>query len=245
MNRLIYLVVLVSVTYAEIGEDEEDAIINGNLAEIEDFPYYAFIARNGRLHCGGVFIEKDLVLTAAHCLKHQEITVYAGITKLSNLRKAKVYEAKYIRPHHKYFVNRDAADDIGLIRLKEKIKLGKKAQLISLPTEAPPIGEAGTVVGFGIVKCKGSIQCYQYSRSSKHLRYADLVFESIEKRGVLRTRSDDKKNTCYGDSGGPIVYNGTVVGLVSSGEFGDCTGYDTQAPVAANLDWIRETSSLM
>lgn len=41
------------------------------------------------------------------------------------------------------------------------------------------------------------------------------------------------------------MYNGTLVGVVSTGEHDDCTGYSVQAPVFARLDWIQETADSM
>ncbi|GJQ81360.1 hypothetical protein Trydic_g20570 [Trypoxylus dichotomus] len=224
-------------------EDENTAIINGELATIEDFPYYAFIAYNGDLHCGGAFIERDLVLTAAHCIADADFTIYPGITKLRDLKRSKGYKVKDAAAHEEYGETYDSSYDIGLIKLKEEIELGDKAQLIELATEAPPVGEEATVVGFGVVKCKGQERCHKYARLSKHLRSTQIAIESIEEGGLIVTQSRGNRSTCYGDSGGPVTYDGKVIGVVSSGQYGDCTGFDTQGPVFTMLDWIAETKA--
>ncbi|GJQ81362.1 hypothetical protein Trydic_g20572 [Trypoxylus dichotomus] len=222
------------------GEPNFVGIINGDLAYIEDFPYYAFIAKDDRLHCGGAFIERDLVLTAAHCLKDDDIVVYPGITETSDLETKKGYEVKEVVPHPDYLKFGGTDVDIGLIRLRRKIKLGGTAQLIELAEEAPFVDEKATVVGFGAMKCKGR-RCKKSKKRSKHLRSASLTIDEIRDDGTLVTTSRGNKNTCYGDSGSPVIYEEKVVGVVSSGEYSNCTGYDEQSPVFTMLDWIEET----
>lgn len=123
--------------------------------------------------------------------------VYPGITRLKDLKRAKSYAVKSAIAHPKFWKTFDFAYDVGLIKLKKKIKLGNRAKTIRLATEAPPIGEEGTIAGFGVVKCVDKSNCRESSRESKQLRYADLVFESVEEDGLLHTRSRDNKNTCY------------------------------------------------
>lgn len=43
-----------------------------------------------------------------------------------------------------------------------------------------------------------------------------------------------------GDSGGPVVYDDMIVALVVSGQYADCTGYNSQLSVAAYLLWIEK-----
>ncbi|KAK9680213.1 Trypsin [Popillia japonica] len=231
--------------YASIGSDSEDAIINGHNADITDFPYYAFLASGGGLLCGGAFIEEDLVLTAAHCLGDDDITVHSGITYLRNLKRSKGYAVKAVVPHPDFWSTGNSSVDLGLIRLQKKITLGPKAQLIELATEPPPVGGEATVVGFGVMKCVGEARCHEKVKLSKRLRYADIDIEAVEPDGTIVTKSRGNKSTCYGDSGGPIAYNGQIIGVVSSGEYGDCTGYDIQGPVFPLLKWIEETKATM
>ncbi|KRT83141.1 Trypsin, partial [Oryctes borbonicus] len=226
-------------------EDETDAIINGELANIEDFPYYAFISYEGDLHCGGAFIERDLVLTAAHCITGSTFTVYPGITTIRDLKRSKGYKMKSAVPHSQYWQTFNTAYDIGLIRLKDKIELGDKAQLIETASEPPPQHEEATVVGFGAVKCAGEKRCHKYTRASKHLRSTQIEILGVTSNGIVVTQSRGNRSTCYGDSGGPITYDGKVVAVVSSGQYGDCTGFDTQGPVFTMLDWIEETKAEM
>ncbi|GJQ66608.1 hypothetical protein Trydic_g17521 [Trypoxylus dichotomus] len=248
MFCLIWFLVLATTAFGTIIEDETTGIINGELATIEDFPYYAFIAYNEtELLCGGAFIERDIVLTAAHCTLNGDLTIYPGITTLRDLKRSKGYKIKNGAVHEEFAKNYDEGFfvfslDVGLIKLTEKIELGDHAQLIELATEAPPIGEEATVVGFGMEKCEGKEHCDKSKRPSKHLRSTQIVIESIEE-GIIATQSRGNRNTCFGDSGGPITYDGKVIGVVSSGQYADCTGFDIQAPVFTMLDWIAETKA--
>ncbi|GJQ81363.1 hypothetical protein Trydic_g20573 [Trypoxylus dichotomus] len=245
MYRLIYLSILLSAVFGTIVEDENTAIINGNLASIEDFPYYAFLAVGKDLHCGGAFIERNLVLTAAHCLGGQNIRVYSGISSLKDLKRKKGYAVKSAVPHPTFWTAPNSAFDIGLIKLKRKIQLGDEAQLIELATEAPPVGEEAIVVGFGVMQCEGIAACNEEVQDSDHLRSADIVITNVLEDGTFLTQSRENMNTCYGDSGGPITHDGKVIGVVSTGEVGDCRGFDIQGPVFTLLDWINKTKATM
>ncbi|KRT83142.1 Trypsin, partial [Oryctes borbonicus] len=202
--------------------------------------YYAFISYNGSLYCGGAFIERDLVLTAAHCIRGRTFTVYPGITTVRDLKRSKGYEMKSAVSHAEYWKTGNWAYDIGLIKLKEKIELNNKAQLIEMATEAPPDGEEATVVGFGAVKCKRKQRCNEYARKSKHLRSTRISILATIGDRLIVTLSHGNTSTCYGDSGGPITYDGKIIAVVSWGQYGDCTGFNFQGPVFTMLDWIEK-----
>lgn len=42
-----------------------------------------------------------------------------------------------------------------------------------------------------------------------------------------------------GDSGGPVVYEGAVVGVVTTGSHNGCSSQDTQVSIPAKYIWIH------
>ncbi|KAI4454393.1 polyserase-related [Holotrichia oblita] len=169
-----------------------DVIINGTIANIQNYPFYAFIAHKTKsLKCGGAIIKTNVILTAAHCLSNKGLHVYTGIQALDDVQNSKPYRVKQVIKYPKY--RGQAGYDIGLIILSTHIRLTPTVKVIPITNTSPRIGSKVTVVGFG-----------------------------------------------GGDSGGPIVYGNRVIGLVSSGEYANCTGYDVQVAVAPYYGWIKK-----
>ncbi|KAI4454419.1 trypsin [Holotrichia oblita] len=216
-----------------------DVIINGTIANIQNYPFYAFIAHKTKsLKCGGAIIKTNVILTAAHCLSNKGLHVYTGIQALDDVQNSKPYRVKQVIKYPKY--RGQAGYDIGLIILSTHIRLTPTVKVIPITNTSPRIGSKVTVVGFGGVRCDdpgtGSSACHVLY--SEFLRYAVIKVMKYNHR-VIHTKGSSQ-STCYGDSGGPIVYGNRVIGLVSSGEYANCTGYDVQVAVAPYYGWIKK-----
>ncbi|GJQ81366.1 hypothetical protein Trydic_g20576 [Trypoxylus dichotomus] len=217
-----------------------DPIINGTPAKIADFPYYAFLSGNGKsLKCGGAIIKTNVILTAAHCLSNTNFYVYTGIEDINDLRKKKPYGVKEIIKYPEY--KGQTKFDVALVILSSHIQLGQTAQIVPVAPVSPRLGSKVTIVGFGKVKCDiasldNSGRCR--GGDSKVLRTANFRLTGHGNK-IIKTVGDNQ-NTCYGDSGSPVVYKNRVIGVVSYGEYINCSGYDTQATVAPHYMWINK-----
>ncbi|GJQ81370.1 hypothetical protein Trydic_g20580 [Trypoxylus dichotomus] len=218
------------------------AIIRGTPAKIINYPYHAFLLNkaNGTLRCGGAIIKTNMILTAAHCLFDKDFYVYTGIQSFEDLHNSQPHRVEDVIKYPRY--RGQTGYDIGLVILSSHIRLGPTAKVIPLMQTRPKIGSTVLVIGFGKVECKhgrwyGAIFLCDGDRSHI-LRSAKLKVKGT-RRGVIYTLDDDR-NTCYGDSGSPIVYKKNVVGVVSSGQYANCTGYDTHAAVAPHYYWIEK-----
>ncbi len=223
------------------GTGSAEAIINGEVAGRT--PWQVSVQDSEGHFCGGVIIDEDTIVTAAHCLegfRARDLRIRAGST---NLIKGRVQNrrAETLVMHPRYA--RDGKADIGYIVLDRPLNLNaKRVGAIELATAADIAAvSTATVSGWGDVNNAG--------RSSNRLRVAEvpLVSDSVCMR-VLRTHANTElcaggtgTDSCFGDSGGPLLVETAdgprLAGIVSWGlECGGTTpGVYAEIPTFANF----------
>nr|AQM58395.1 venom s1 protease 17 [Pristhesancus plagipennis] len=230
-------------------------IIGGEEAGLHEFPLIAALVTPKLMigFCGGTIVTEYHVLSAAHCfgpMKGRPLAVSVGEHDLDRkdetpytqvIPVAKVIEhAEYNRlAHH---------NDIALVVLESAIKFNKQVGPACLPYgQWDLVGKKVTVAGWGRTSAEGS--------GSNLLLKVDLDVVKLDH--CLKTYSflnpnkqictyTDKKDSCKGDSGGPLLYLNpetnryTVVGIVSFGKSCASKHGGIWTNVYAYRDWIEQ-----
>ncbi len=182
--------------------------------------------------CSGVLVGCQTVLTAAHCVCPDQTNtasecLAAGLADPSTLTFFLQHAGFFpvasitINPSYEFGVG----SDIAMLKLAAPVSRVAPSRINT--TEAPPVGTAGTIVGFGIsvdtsgdsgVKQAGKVvtaRCTTPIPNSTH-----VCWNFVAPLGTPGSNS----NTCNGDSGGPLFINfgsgDQVAGLTSGGEPG-------------------------
>ncbi|XP_030639724.1 complement C1s subcomponent [Chanos chanos] len=239
-------------------------ITGGQKAHLGSIPWQ-LLKKNPR--GGAALISDRWVITAAHVVDGQEnsvVSLMGGMVDGQD-KNAITMESEKIIIHPKYHkVGRAGEDppsydnDIALIKLSDRVKLGPNLLPVCLPTNKDGRameGKDGTISGFGAVK---------ENRLSRYLLYGNVQEKSkdiCEKSRVGKlpftqnmfcAGGDKGVDSCKGDSGGPLVvpvlgfgnpdrpYQ--LRGIVSWGQnrcgSGGFIGFYTK--VQNYLDWIKE-----
>ncbi|XP_030370011.1 serine protease snake [Scaptodrosophila lebanonensis] len=244
-------------------------IVNGLPAEPMEFPHMARLGHrtvnpaSTEWFCGGTLISKRFVLTAAHCLETPQGEI--NIVRLGELdfdsetenAKPQDYAVEdYIK--HPNFTDPELYNDIGLIKLAEDVGFDRYKHPACLPFED------GYQFDFFIATGWGSTGLAQKSspklQKVKLRRFADERCRRVIERGYelpqgfdattqMCVGSNQTKDTCNGDSGGPIlVYHKDypcmyhVMGVTSVGIVcAKPTVPSIYTRVYHYLDWIKET----
>ncbi|KAF7395127.1 hypothetical protein HZH66_008301 [Vespula vulgaris] len=223
-------------------------IIGGADVDIEEVPYQVSLQAYGFGFCGGSIINKNWVLTAAHCAIYPAgtITVRAGTTtKSSGGSKHKVAE---IIKHEKFSTNIYGVpqNDVALIRLADPFELDEKRQPISLfeaKEESVP-GVKATITGWGVTYQGGTtsdkLQIVNIPVVSKaECNDAYTSFGGVPAGQICAAYPQGGKDACQGDSGGPLAIDGRLAGIVSWGNGCAKKGYPgVYTEIAAYRDWI-------
>ncbi|CRL01593.1 CLUMA_CG014320, isoform A [Clunio marinus] len=206
----------------EIGKGGK--IVGGLEIAIEQAPYQASLMLRW-YHCGGVIITRDFILSVAHCLEginHEDILVRVGSAKV-NLG-GDVHYVDVVNIHPKY--DKLTYDyDVSLLHLTKPIKLDgltKRIAVIGSPRDALIPGTPVIVSGWGETlnpnENKENLRAVvltTYNHLQCHQKY---IFD-----GGITTQMfcayRENKDSCFGDSGGPVVHatNRKLLGLVSFG----------------------------
>ncbi|CAG2167556.1 unnamed protein product, partial [Oppiella nova] len=226
----------------------ESYIVGGELAQITDFPWIASIGSYDHF-CGGSIIDKRTVLTAAHCLKGEtasELYVRVGSSKYAS-GGVKIPVQSFVS-HSGYQPSISQANDIAIIKVSEDIPIdGKTIAAVNLPARDsdPKSGLDVNIAGWGDLRTGAPEWSPDLRRVTVHLvdraecrgAYGTLVTEEMICAGV----PEGGKDSCRGDSGGPLTQGSTQLGVISWGNKCALKGYPgVYVRLSLYLDWIEK-----
>ncbi|KFW02931.1 Granzyme A, partial [Fulmarus glacialis] len=230
-------------------------IIGGHVVRPHSWPFMAAIQTRNSTVCGGALVEKQWVLTAAHCeLNKSEVRVVLGAHQASIAEKEQqIFKVTRYFPNPQ-FARSSKGNDIMLLKLNGIAKLNKYVQLLPLPDSCEDIkpGTTCKVAGWG-VRSSG--------KPSKYLRKTTLKIvgrESCKKQShkdggyAFNNGSLFTGNKALNEAGqihsnfnhicGPLICAGRYSGIVS---FGKGCGRRGMPGVYTRLtekyiDWIKK-----
>lgn len=240
---------------SDCGRDLSQKIVGGERTELDEFPWMTLLEYqkpNGRTTaCGGVLINKRYVLTAAHCIKGKDLPPTWRLTSVrlgeydTNTDEDCVQDSETTQvcaddpisvgveeqiAHEEYQpLSRDQRYDIALLRLTRNVPFTNYIKPICLPTNSTT-GNKFYVAGWGKtetssasnVKLKLAVPLANHEQCNQRYSNAGVRLG----HGQLCAGGQLGKDSCRGDSGGPLmgierVADGTgrwaAVGVVSFG----------------------------
>ncbi|XP_028893738.2 serine protease snake [Zeugodacus cucurbitae] len=238
-------------------------IVGGSPASPKEFPHIARLghASNGRpteWFCGGTLISEKFVLTAAHCFSTNRGEV--NIVRLGELDFSR--ESDDARPEdfrvrryleHKDYNPATIYNDLALIELERAVRFDAYKHPACLPTTSGEEFKKMVAIGWGSTRfadseskklLKVTLDRVAFDRCQRLIASSDVV---VDYRSQICAGSRETKDTCSGDSGGPLLaYHPnypcmyTIVGITSHGigcGAPDQPGIYTR--VYNYIDWIR------
>uniref|UniRef100_A0AC11AWK4 Uncharacterized protein n=1 Tax=Ovis aries TaxID=9940 RepID=A0AC11AWK4_SHEEP len=222
-------------------------IIGGHEAKPHSHPYMAlvqYLGENGWKRCGGVLIQKDFVLTVAHC-RGSSINVTLGAHNIKQQERTQqvIWVRRAIR--HPDYNPKNFSNDIILLQLERKAKQTSAVKPLSLPKAKARVkpGQVCSVAGWGQVALGTPATTLQEAELTvQEDRVCESLYPRHYSRATQKCVGDPRKvKTGFkGDSGGPLVCKKVVHGIFFYGKAnGKPPGIFTQ--VSHFLPWIKRT----
>ncbi|ARF58430.1 S1 family peptidase [Streptomyces gilvosporeus] len=213
------------------------AVVGGDRADITRYPWTVALTSADDVQtpeCAGTLVAPDKVLTASHCVKQATIDtvrVVGGREDLRQTGRGTVRKVAKLWIHPKADTEGSGATyahDLAVLTLNAPMKY----RVLPLATPAQQKlyeeGAPNRVLGWGsttgradddrvpplqtaLIPNRGDEQCVTAYGSRRYQKRYTMCL-GYPAGGV---------NACYGDSGGPVVVDGRLVGVISGG--GSCT----------------------
>lgn len=167
--------------------------------------------------CTGTLIRSNIMITAGHCAfngttqLHDVDVSFAARPNISAPLGDKSWVAGKIFPNPQYTGVGGSGEDVAVIVLDRDVAITPMKL-----AKAPAVGSTVTAVGYGW-NAQGTSPSGDTSK-----RKVAIPVTKVDAHEIAAGR--DNLGTCHGDSGGPLLQNERIVGLVSYGDTADCKG---------------------
>ncbi|XP_069984511.1 brachyurin isoform X1 [Penaeus vannamei] len=219
-------------------------MVGGVEAEQYKHGYQATLIDRGQFFCGGVVISGRFILTAAHCVPEKnktDLQVFVGAHRLEpNGRSRQILDVERAFVHPNYSLRAGVRSDIALLRLREEMDFNKRVFPIRLPTRDVAPHATLVVTGWGGDKPDWIPLLHEMKTKIIPLQACKASYPWVTRATVCALVPSESASTCSGDSGGPAVHEGRLVGLVSFGSESCSPSYPQGfTNVYFYTDWIK------
>ncbi|KAJ1523857.1 hypothetical protein ONE63_010413 [Megalurothrips usitatus] len=219
---------------AKNGYQDQERIVGGQNADIGEWPWIAALFNNGRQFCGGSLIDSTHILSAAHCVAHMSswdvarLTVRLGDHNIRTNSETRHVEKKVQRVvRHRGFDSRTLYNDVAILTLDSPVQYRHDIRPICMPGSGGQqySGKTATVIGWGSLRESGpqpavlqEVNIPVWTNAECRQKYGNAA-----PGGIIDTflcAGQASRDSCSGDSGGPLMVNDgrwTQVGIVSWG----------------------------
>jgi Secreted trypsin-like serine protease len=246
MKIIKYIVVgFVSIFSAwSVSANNAPFVVGGQDALRGEYPWQILLAENNSFICGGSILNERWVLTAAHCtngVNAASLTVLAGVydqTQINIDQNVQAFRVVRVITHPDWNPG-TLEHDMVLMELDADITFSDDIQPIELSQERPEVDDIVYLSGWGQtggsapvanILQEGRLEIVEQQACANALNDVNSVTDDMICAGF----EDGVTGGCYGDSGGPMVYqsrNGIgfsggwrLAGVVSWGRPG-CLSY--------------------
>ncbi|XP_078379733.1 chymotrypsinogen B-like isoform X4 [Oculina patagonica] len=226
-------------------------VVNGADATLGEWPWQARLQFNHNHLCGGTLIMPEWVMTAAHCVLHNDTSklkvILGDVDRIKTEGSEQEFEVKRIVKHRLFSHPVPYENDIALFQLSRPADLSDLVNTACLPgfLEEVPVGTECYITGWGQMfgEVQESAPILQQARMPVVSNGACAAKLDTSPNGGLHTDNrtwivtskmicagdagKTKTHGCFGDSGGPFQCRNTagqwvVQGIVSWGD-PDCS----------------------
>ena len=192
-------------------------------------------------YCSGVLVAEDCVVTAGHCIENVGAQNHvAGATwwhpaKTNNGDNGRPIpaEGETVASATKVAVMGTKHRDLAVVKLSKKLP----GPVLALGTTTPALDKMLLVLGNGqtaqgsYAHAKTDMKLVAIAEDMADLGYASLELKKIGENGGMVTN---------GDSGGPTLFDGVVVGIGSRGAGKPDAAYYTSVSAKKAREWLVE-----
>jgi secreted trypsin-like serine protease len=203
---------------AKPGHDQapvQAEIIGGSTAQGRDFPFMAYVVIGHNL-CGGTLIDRDSVLTAAHCVTDTNgkvraastFTLYIGKANVNKSTKGSRYGVTSVFRHPGYDPD-TFQNDVAVLKLNRAVTSVSPVAIVgSGSSQYQGAGQGVVVSGWGTTSVNkivlpAQLRMTQLTVNSQSSCEADYPgdFDNT----TMMCASSPGRDSCQGDSGGPLL----------------------------------------
>lgn len=237
MRRFLFFVTLAACTTPVSSSSSEQAIIGGTASSgaAATVMLAGYPPNRSVIHtCTAVLVAPTVLLTSAHCVDAPNHPGYlygvfaeadASAYPLLVDLEPHLVPVTSVHPHPQYSTQLPFYADIGLVILSTALPVAP-LPMRRTPLDQAAVGRPAQIMGYGQTT---------YQQFNQKRFEAATTIVGIEDDTVIV--GDTQKHGCLGDSGGPAILDGTLIGIDSYGPTG-CTGPAHYRRVDAFLPFI-------
>nr|XP_004672628.1 kallikrein-10 [Jaculus jaculus] len=215
-------------------------------------PWQVSLFHGLKFQCAGVLVDPSWVLTAAHCWRKKTLMARVGndhqlffLEKQLRLTHPPVIHPKYQPCSGPILPHRSDEHDIMLLKLKSPVVMNSRVYPLQLPYQCAQPGQACHSAGWGTtatrrVKYNTKLTCSRVTLLSS--KQCEVFYPGVITNNMICAGLDNGQDPCQSDSGGPLVCDEILQGILSWGIYpcGASQHPAVYTEICKYVPWIRK-----